>query len=78
MELFICIKTVFFKVEQFWHLNYVPMLNLIVWNGTAFVYSTEIFEMELFWHLTVSKLKYTYAKLSCFDKNSLTKLNSLK
>ena len=44
-------------------LNYVLMLNWIIWNRTVsdtetvYVYETKLFKMELFWHLTVGKQK---------------------
>ena len=36
------------EIELFWQLNYVRMLNWIVWNESVFICSTELFEMQLF------------------------------
>ena len=54
-------------------LNYVLMLNWVVWNRTVFenetvnLWKTELFERELFWNLSVCKQnkKCTYTKLIC-------------
>ena len=60
--------------------NCVLMLNWLVWNGTVFVWYSELFEIELFWYwnCTYAKLYFAIELLIKQNKNSTyTKLNSL-
>ena len=45
----------FLTIKPYLHLNYVLMLNWIIWNRTDFDIETELFNIELFWHLIVCK-----------------------
>ena len=51
-------------------LNFVLMLNWIVWNGIIFVCLKELLEIVLLWHF-LSVKKYTYTKLNCLKYNCL-------
>ena len=50
----------FLTIKLYLYLNWVLMLNWILWNLSVFdielyIHETELFNIEMFWYLTVCK-----------------------
>ena len=53
------------EIELFWHLKYILIVDWIVWNGTIFVFKTELLEIDL---TLTWKLFLRYTELSKIEQ----------